>query len=213
MLNKRALFFLLLLLCTVSAAALIWCDHAVKTAALGRVYTDTASVPYRRTGLLLGTAKYINGTHLNPYYYYRIEAATALLRSGKISYLIISGDNSRKDYDEPSDMRADLIAQGADSTHIYLDYAGFRTFDSMRRARQIFGQDSVTVISQRFHDERALYIAQREGIDAIGYCARDISARAGIRTQLRERFARVKVFVDYLTGKKPKFLGKKIVVG
>ena len=100
-----------------------------------------------------------------------------MLKSGKISYLIISGDNSSKDYDEPSDMRANLIAQGADSTHIYLDYAGFRTFDSMRRAREVFGQDSVTVISPLFHNERALYIAQREGIDAIDYCARDLSAR------------------------------------
>lgn len=136
-----------------------------------------------------------------------------MLKSGKISYLIISGDNSSKDYDEPSDMRANLIAQGADSTHIYLDYAGFRTFDSMRRAREVFGQDSVTVISPLFHNERALYIAQREGIDAIDYCARDLSARAGIRTQLRERFARVKVFVDYIICKEPKFLGKKVVVG
>ncbi|MBS1623713.1 MAG: YdcF family protein [Bacteroidetes bacterium] len=209
---KRILAAIAILVVLI-VAVLTWCDHAVKTAAKGRLYTDTASLPYRRSGLLLGTAKYINGTHLNPYYYYRIEAAAALLKSGKISYLIISGDNSRKDYDEPSDMRADLIARGADSTHIYLDYAGFRTFDSMRRAREVFGQDSVTVISQLFHDERALYIAQREGIDAIGYCARDISVRAGIRTQLRERFARVKVFVDYIIGQEPKFLGKKIVVG
>lgn len=209
---KRILAAIAILVVLI-VAVLTWCDYAVKTAAKGRLYTDTASLPYRRSGLLLGTAKYINGTHLNPYYYYRIEAAAALLKSGKISYLIISGDNSRKDYDEPSDMRADLIARGADSTHIYLDYAGFRTFDSMRRAREVFGQDSVTVISQLFHDERALYIAQREGIDAIGYCARDISVRAGIRTQLRERFARVKVFVDYIIGQEPKFLGKKIVVG
>lgn len=211
--SKKRILAVLAVLSILTAAALTWCDHAVKTAAQGRLYTDTTSLPYRHTGLLLGTAKYINGTHLNPYYYYRIEAAAALLKSGKISYLIISGDNSRKDYDEPSDMRADLIARGADSTHIYLDYAGFRTFDSMRRARDVFGQDSVTVISQLWHDERALYIAQREGIDAIGYCARDISVRAGIRTQLRERFARVKVFVDYIIGKEPKFLGEKVVVG
>lgn len=213
MLRKRTLLYLLLALAATAATALLWCDHAVTAAGTGRLYTDTVQIPYRCTGLLLGTSKYIRGTHLNPYYYYRIEAAAALLRSGKISYLIISGDNSRHDYDEPSDMRADLIARGADSTHIYLDYAGFRTFDSMRRAREVFGQDSVTVISQLWHDERALYIAQREGIDAIGYCARDISARAGIRTRLRERFARVKVFVDYLVGKEPKFLGKKVVVG
>jgi SanA protein len=110
-------------------------------------------------------------------------------------------------------MREDLIAAGVDSTHIYRDYAGFRTFDSMVRAREIFGQDSVTVISQPFHNERALYIAQREGISAISFNARDVGKRFGFKTQLRERFARVKVFVDYAFGKKPRFLGEKVPVG
>jgi SanA protein len=109
-------------------------------------------------------------------------------------------------------MRLDLISAGIDSAVIYLDYAGFRTFDSMVRLKEIFSQDSVTVISQQFHNERAIYIASQEGIAAIGFNAKDVSKKFGFRVQLREKFARVKVFVDYLTGKNPKFLGAKVAI-
>ena len=109
-------------------------------------------------------------------------------------------------------MRADLMAAGVDSAVIYLDYAGFRTFDSMVRLREIFGQDSVTVISQKFHKERALYIAGREKIAAIGYNARDVGQASGMRVKFREKLARVKVFLDYLLGEKPKFLGERVII-
>jgi SanA protein len=174
------------------------------------LYDSATTIPFQKTGLLLGTSKFLKSGLINPYYKYRIDAALALFHQKKINYLVISGDNSRKEYDEPSSMRADLIAGGVDSAQIYLDYAGFRTFDSMVRLREIFSTDSVTVISQAFHNERALYIAQREGIYALAFNARDVGKRMGFRTQLRERFARVKVFVDYLIGKKPKFLGTKV---
>jgi SanA protein len=107
-------------------------------------------------------------------------------------------------------MRADLIRAGIDSSVIYLDYAGFRTFDSMVRLKEIFGQDSVTIISQQFHNERALYLASKEGLYAIGFNAADVSARMGARTELREKFARVKMFLDLWFGTKPKFLGSKV---
>jgi SanA protein len=209
--NKISL--LLILFFTASAVALITCNRVIQHAALGQLYNDVDSIPYRRTGLLLGTSKYTDGNYLNPFYKYRIEAAAALIKSGKITYIIVSGDNSRKDYNEPTEMRDDLIAAGVDSTHIYMDDAGFRTFDSMVRAKEIFGQDSLTIISQPFHNERALYIASREGINAVAFNARNVSQRAGLFTSIREHFARVKVFVDYAIGKKPKFLGEKIKVG
>ncbi len=109
-------------------------------------------------------------------------------------------------------MRKDLIKAGVDSSVIYMDYAGLRTFDSMVRLKEIFGQDSVTVISQPFHNERAIYIASREGIYAIGYNAKDLDNMEGFKIQLREKFARVKVFLDFWFGKEPKFLGKKITI-
>jgi SanA protein len=110
----------------------------------------------------------------------------------------------------PEDMRADLMAAGIDSSVIFLDYAGFRTFDSVVRLKEVFSQDSVTIISQPFHNERALYMASKEGITAIGFNAADVSAKYGFRVQLREKLARVKVFVDYWLGKKPRFLGSKV---
>jgi len=160
----------------------------------------------------LGTAKYLSGKRDNPYYTYRIEAATKLIKAGKIKYLIISGDNSKENYDEPTDMRTDLIRAGIDSTIIYLDYAGFRTFDSIVRAKEVFGQDSLTIISQFFHNQRAIFIASKEKISAIGFNATDVTNSKAFKVQVREKFARVKVFMDYLFGRKPKFLGPAVKI-
>jgi SanA protein len=208
----KKLFAILLVLLVVSALTVYLCDRTIRESASGKLYTAANDIPFNRTGLLLGTSKYLTNGYINPYYEYRLEAATALMKSGKIRYLLISGDNSRKDYSEPEDMRADLILAGIDSSLIYLDYAGFRTFDSMVRLKEIFGQDSVTVISQKFHNERALYIAGREQITAIGYNARDVGRASGLKVKFREKLARVKVFVDYLLGEKPKFLGEKVII-
>ena len=122
---------------------------------------------------------------------------------------MISGDNGRRGYNEPESMRSDLIRAGIDSTVLFLDYAGFRTFDSIKRLKEIFGQDSVTIISQAFHNERAIYIAGKEGITAIGFNARDVGGGEGFRTAIREKLARVKVFLDQAFGKKPRFLAKE----
>jgi SanA protein len=209
---KRKYIFILTALIIAVIITIFICDRIIENASSGKIYTDVQSIPHNNVGLLLGTAKLLPSGYENAYYRYRINAAVELLNSGKIKYLVISGDNSRKEYDEPSDMRADLMAAGIDSTLIYLDYAGFRTFDSIVRLKEIFGQNKVTVISQLIHNQRAIYIAKKEGIDAIGFNARDVSANYGFRVQLREKLARVKVFVDMLTGKEPKFLGKKITI-
>ena len=202
----------MLVIVAFSLAAVYVCNKLIENAATGKLYAETATIPYNEVGLLLGTGKYLANGAQNPYYRYRIEAATALLHAGKIRYLVISGDNSRKEYDEPTDMRTDLINAGIDSNRIFLDYAGFRTFDSVVRFKEIFGQDSATIISQQFHNERALYIASREGIKAVGYNARDVGNRFGLKVQAREKLARVKVFVDYLLNKQPKFLGSKVSI-
>ena len=188
------------------------CNKRIVESANGKLYAETNAIPFNRVGLLLGTSKYLENGYKNPYYAYRIEAASKLVTESKIKYIIISGDNGRKDYNEPEMMRADLIKAGIDSTHIFLDYAGFRTFDSMIRLKEIFGQDKVTIISQQFHNERAIYIASKLGINAIGFNATDVSSAFGIRIQMRERLARVKVFLDFLIGKKPKYLGSKITL-
>jgi SanA protein len=207
--KKKWLIWFLGLVVTVVVIIFI-CDAIIRNAAAGKLYNDAALIPYHKTALLLGTSKFLSGGSINPYYSYRIEAAAELIRKGKAKYLVISGDNSQVDYNEPVMMKNDLLKLGIDPSIIYLDYAGFRTFDSMVRLKEIFGQDSVTVISQPFHNERAIYIASREGITAIGYNAKDVNKAFGLQVQVREKLSRVKVFLDYLFGKRPRFLGEKI---
>lgn len=206
---KKILYTLLIAGVLAFVFALL-ANAQIESAAKGKTFSKLEEVPVQHTGLLLGTSKFLGDGRINHYYQYRIDATVALFKAGKIKQLIISGDNSRKDYDEPSQMKADLIAAGIDGSKIYLDYAGFRTLDSMVRAKEIFGQKSVTVISQEFHNERAIYLAQRSGLTAIGYNADDVEGRNGLKTTIREYFARVKVFVDLMTGKEPHFLGEKV---
>ena len=211
---RKRKFFLIsfIFLVALSVLAIFYCDKQVEVVAQGKTFSHVEEMTHHHVGLLLGTGKYLGSGLENLYYHYRIVAATKLLKAGKIDYLVISGDNSRKDYNEPEMMRADLLAAGIDSSRIYLDYAGFRTFDSIIRLREIFSQDSVTLISQQFHNERALFIAQREGMTAVGFNAQDVTASAGFRTQLREKLARVKVFADYWFDTQPKFLGPKVSI-
>ena len=211
--RRKRVFFYSLLFAIISVVTIIYlCNKIIVDAAKDNLYSEVNKIPFNKVGLLLGANKYGGHGHNNPYYYYRIEAAIKLLNNAKIKYIIISGDNSRKDYNEPESMRSDLIKGGIDSTKIYLDNAGFRTFDSIIRLKAIFGQDSVTIISQQFHNERAIYTASRVGIIAIGFNAKEAGNVQGLETPWRERLARVKTFLDFWLGKKPKFLGSKIII-
>jgi SanA protein len=210
--KRRIILISLATLIILLPITIFYCNKQVVAASRGKTYTDVSAVPHNHVGLLLGTGKYLNSGYLNPYYKYRIAAAAGLVKAGKVDYLVISGDNSRIDYNEPEMMRSDLIAQGIDSSHIFLDYAGFRTFDSMVRLKEIFSQNKATIISQEFHNQRALFIAEHLGIDAIGFNARDITGTSGLRTNTREKLARVKVFLDYLFNVQPRFLGAKVEI-
>ena len=209
---KKRLFKISILVVSVVLLGIYFSNKLIANSADGKLYSDEKQIPFNRVGLLLGTSKFVGGEHHNPYYDYRIDATLKLIKAGKIKYLVISGDNGRKEYNEPALMRSDLINEGVDSAMIYLDYAGFRTFDSIIRLKEIFGQDSVTVISQAFHNERAIYIAGREGISAIGFNATDVENLQGLKTQIREKLARVKVILDFWVGTEPKFLGNKIAI-
>ena len=197
-----------LLAAAITVITVLVCDAHVRRISAPFLFDDLDQVPHRRVGLVLGTK-----AGSNPYFTHRMEAAAALYHAGKVDHLIVSGDNSRTNYNEPLDMRTALIAVGVDSTHITLDFAGFRTLDSVVRALKVFGQQRFIVISQRFHNERAIYIARKHGIDAIGYNAEDVDARQGFRTQVREKFARTKVFLDLLFGVEPHFLGEPVALG
>lgn len=178
------------------------------------VFDDVEKIPQNKVGLILGTSKKIQNGQLNLYFKYRIKAAAELYHAGKVQYLLVSGDNSLKEYNEPMDMRKALIAQGIPDSVIVLDYAGFRTLDSVVRSQKVFGQKKITIISQAFHNKRALYIARKKGIEAIAYNAQDVSFTSGLKVQIREKMARVKVLLDlYLLNTQPKFLGDKIAIG
>ena len=196
----------------LSLIGIFGADSLVEKSASDKVFNSTKEIPHNKVGLFLGTGKILTNGRINLYYKYRIEAAVKLFKAGKVDFILVSGDNSTKDYDEPSTIKEDLIKNGIPSNKIYLDYAGFRTLDSVVRCKEIFGQSSITVISQQFHNERAIYIAKRKDIDAVGFNAKDVNAYYGLKTRLRERFARVKMVLDLIIGKKPKFLGDKIVI-
>jgi SanA protein len=176
------------------------------------MYRNIEDMPYNKVGLVLGTARHQVGGGVNPYYQNRIDATIELYKAGKISYVLVSGDNGSVYYNEPNTIKKDLVEGGIPEKKIFLDYAGFRTLDSMIRARIVFGLDSVTVISQEFHAERALFIASKKDLYAIGYGAKDVEGSRGMKVQLREYFARVKVFLDLIFNTQPRFYGKRIEI-
>lgn len=190
-----------------------WCNYKIESSTREFIMDNTSDLPACKTALLLGTSKVLKYQQLNEYFYRRIAATVDLYKAGKVKYIIVSGDNSMDIYNEPLDMKKDLMKNGVPDSAIYLDYAGFRTFDSVVRAKEVLGQDTVIMVSQEFHNQRAVFIAQRIGMVAYGYNAEDVDAYTGFKTRFREFFARAKVFWDVYTGAKPHFLGEKIKVG
>lgn len=197
------------LLCAFIA---VYCYVAVEQSADGALFSKVTAIPLNKVGLLLGTSKFLADGRNNLYFKYRIDATAELYHAGKISRIIISGDNGTASYNEPLDMKNELLARGIPDSAMYLDYAGFRTYDSVLRANAIFGQQSFTVISQQFHAARAVCIARKLGINTVGYCAKDVDAYNGFKTRVREVFARIWVYIDFLTNRSPRFLGEKIVI-
>lgn len=177
-----------------------------------QLYNNFDKLPHNRVGLLLGSGKYLKSGYINLYYQYRIDATLALFKAGKIDYVLVSGENSKPSYDEPTTIKNDLIAGGIPENRIVLDYAGFRTLDSVVRSKLVFNVKSLTIISQQFHNERAIYLANKKGVKAVAFNAKDVSKHYGIRTQFREKLARVKMILDLIFGKSPKYLGETIEI-
>ena len=196
-----------LLIMVVISIGVVSTYHWMSFKVRHQVYDSVNAIPKNKVGLLLGTGKYAASGNINLFYKYRIDAVVKLYKAGKIEYILVSGDNSRKDYDEPTDFKKDLIAKGIPEDRIFLDYAGFRTLDSVVRAKEIFGQTSITIISQKFHNQRAIYIAKQYSINAVGFNAKDV-----YNSHFREYLARSKASLDLVFNVQPKFLGEKIVI-
>jgi SanA protein len=197
---------------TILVAITIIANQKVDSATANDIYNDAAKVPANRVGLLLGTSKTLSNGKPNQYFTYRIDAVVQLINARKIKYVVISGDNSKHNYNEPQDMKEALMQRGLPENRIYLDYAGFRTYDSVYRMQAIFGQTDFTIISQEFHNRRAVYIAQTLYLHAVGFNARNVTKFYGFKTNIREKFSRVKMFIDLAFNKKPKFLGEQIKI-
>jgi len=185
----------------------------VQNAAKGNLYSELAELPKNKVGLVLGTVKTLKNGRVNRYFKYRVQAAHRLFAGGKIDYILVSGDNGNKAYDEPTDFKNALMDLGVPEKKIILDYAGFRTLDSVVRAKEIFGQNKLTIISQKFHNERAVYLAKSKGIDAVAFNAKTLSGKNALRMRVREWLARTAAFLDVMWGTQPKFLGERIKIG
>jgi SanA protein len=191
----------------------LYCNWRVQHDTTPYTFTRVAGVPHNRVGLVLGTSNRMRDGSPNLFFAHRMAAAARLYRHRKVDYLVLSGDNSQKYYNEPEMMKTALVKLGVPANRIYLDYAGLRTLDSVVRCRKIFGQSRFTIISQAFHNQRALFIAQHYGLNAVGFNAGDVTGRNGVKVQLREMLARVKVFLDlYLLNKQPKHLGEQVEI-
>lgn len=198
----RQIYYLIIVSCLLIISLDCWISY--KT--LPYIYNNINDLPARPIGVVLGTSKYVRGGGYNEFYRQRILGATELYFANKVNYLLLSGDNSTMNYNEPKTMRKDLLNAQIPASAIFLDYAGFRTLDSIIRANRIFNAQNFTIITQQFHCERAIFIAQYQGILAQCYAVPSPEKMKLIK--IRELFARLTAFVDlYILDKGPKFLG------
>lgn len=200
---------LLLLLSLFTVIVNVKVEHSTE----GNIYFSLDSIPHNKVALLLGTNPINRSGRANTYFTTRINTAVQLFEDGKVDFILASGDNHTRGYDEPTAMYDSLVAHGIPKDRIVLDYAGFRTLDSVVRAKKVFGCDSVTIISQADHCARALYIAETYGIKAVAFPAPvRASRRVKLRLALREWLARDKMMLDLWTGKQPHFLGERVMI-
>ena len=183
---------------------MIICNQIVVNNAQGKAFSDIDSIEYNKVGLLLGTTPQARiGRITNYFFIYRIDAAEELYKAGKIEKILISGDeNSLDGINETECMRDSLVARGVPASDIILDGKGYRTICSVVNANKVYGLKSFTIISQEFHNERALYQAEHLGFDVENlqaFNARMPKSRRAFLTTIREYFARVKMFIDLMS--------------
>lgn len=177
------------------------------------IFAKTADVPVKQAALVLGARVYAE-ERPSPILEDRLATALELYQSKKVQKLLVSGDHGRTDYDEVRAMRKYFTDRGVPAADVFMDHAGFDTYDSVYRARDVFQAESLVIVTQEFHLPRALYIAKRLGIDAAGIVAdrREYTAGATRRNTLREPLARIKAFGSVTFGAKPRYLGEPIPI-
>lgn len=200
-------FFVIFAACTFFVVAL---DYSVQKSGENAIY-NAKDVPQKEVALVLG-AKVYNDGRLSDMFRDRIDTAVGLYKAGKVKKILVSGDHGTKEYDEVNAAKDYILQQDVPGADIFLDYAGFDTYDSVYRARDVFQAKSMIIVTQKYHLPRALYIADGLGADAVGVGA-DLRAYGGQDARdFRERFAVVKAWLDVTLQSKPKYLGKPVPV-
>lgn len=177
----------------------------------GELYTNWAALPENEVGLVLGTSPFTREGAPNPHFAGRIAAAVELYQLGRVKHLIVSGANPDASYNEPRRMWQALTAAGVPAQAITMDFAGLRTFDSMARAKLVFGLTRFTVITQDYHAYRALFIGRKLGMSPVAYAPAGESSGPAFRPYMRELAARVWAILDlYLLDTAPRFVGEPV---
>ena len=194
-----------------TAVFIFLCYFGISKYSQKYIYSDIEKLPTSEVALVLGTNKKLKNGRNNPFYQERIRAAANLYQHKKVKYFILSGANPSIYYNEPADMRRDLIAAGVPAERIQTDYAGRRTLDSILRAKEVFQVDKYLIISQKFHNERAIFLARSHSHQAIAFNAKDsVRKSRSKKLRIREVGARVKAVLDVIFGKKAEIYGEKI---
>src|ERR1039457_703446 len=185
----------------VFLALVFGCNIWIIASTRSQVFYDVSSIPFNNDGLVLGTGKLIEKGRVNQHFVRRIDAAAALYRGGKGKRLILSGD---KGYDEPMEMKRALLQRGVPESALVLDNFGSRTLDSVVRARDVFKCSRLTIVSERFHVFRALFLSRYFGLDAVAYAPDDLSVRWRVLPPARESLARGRAVLDlYVLNARP----------
>ncbi len=200
-------------LATAGAVLVFGCEWWIARSADGRCFDEVDALQKAPAAVVLGTSPWAANGRANRFFLPRMKAAASLFKAGKVKALIVSGDNSTENYDEPTEMKRVLVELGVPEHRVVCDYAGFRTLDSVVRAKEVFGQQRVIFVSQKFHNARAIYLARAFGIEAWGLNATEVPVALSVKTFLREKLACVKAMLDVnVLGTAPKFLGEKVAV-
>jgi SanA protein len=196
------------LILTGLAALIGFANYRILTAHEHRLHHDVDAVPAHDVALVLGANATLRDGQPNAHFVSRMNAAASLYHAGKVRHLLVSGDNSRSTYDEPAMMKSALQSRGIPAAAITCDYAGLRTLDSVVRAQRVFALRDCVIVSQEYHNHRALEIAAAIGLRADAFCASGVSRRDSFSTRCREVLARTATVLDlYVWHRQPRFLG------
>lgn len=195
-------------LAIIGLIAIVSVNYYVKSSTKKNIYYSIKKFPKNDVGIIFGAG--INGNQPSKYLKDRLDAGIMLWKAKRINKILLSGDNGRDEYDELTVMKNYCYNHGVDTTKIFIDYAGFDTYSTMYRAKHIFKIKRATLISQKYHLNRAIYIGQKLGIKCVGYSANKGEYLGYKYVCFREYGSIFKSFFDVLRNREPRFLGTQI---